>query len=159
MDMNARTYIQREDTAVPGSLADFCSSLSVPTATPVKRPTTERGERAWCCPVHEPVPLRAVTAAGPGLALGPIDVGWPVVELHRVDFGVDDIHAVALAEALKGVLDKPGWYADFHNEREIFVVFPGRVFRYPRGDMASRSEAQAYGRELGIPEPQLDWAD
>lgn len=76
-----------------------------------------------------------------------------------LDFGVDDIHAVALAEALKGVLDKPGRYADFHNEREIFVVFPGRVFRYPRGDMASRSEAQAYGRELGIPEPQLDWAD
>jgi hypothetical protein len=76
-----------------------------------------------------------------------------------LDFGVDDIHAVALAEALKGVLDKPGWYADFHNEREIFVVFPGRIFRYPRGDKASRSEAQAHGRELGVPEPQLDWAD
>jgi hypothetical protein len=76
-----------------------------------------------------------------------------------LDFGVDDIHAVALAEALKGALDKPGWYADFHNEREIFVVFPGRVFRYPRGDKAGRSEAQAYGRGLGVPEPQLDWAD
>jgi hypothetical protein len=79
---------------------------------------------------------------------------WTILE-----FGVDDIHIVALAEALQGLLDKPGWYADFHNEREIFVVFPGRVFRYPRGDGASRSEAQAYGRQLGIPEPQLDWTN
>jgi hypothetical protein len=79
---------------------------------------------------------------------------WTILE-----FEVDDNYTVALAEALKGVLDKPGWYADFHNEREIFVVFPGRVFRYPRGDKASRSEAQAYGRKLGVPEPQLDWAD
>jgi hypothetical protein len=36
-------------------------------------------------------------------------------------------------------------------------VFPGRVFRYPRGDAAAREEAKAFGRELGIPEPQLDW--
>jgi hypothetical protein len=78
---------------------------------------------------------------------------WTILE-----FEVNDIHAVALAEVLTGVLDKPGWYADFHNEREIFVVFPGRVFRYSRGDKAGRSEAQAYGRELGVPEPQLDWA-
>jgi hypothetical protein len=83
----------------------------------------------------------------------------PTLGVDDPGFGVDDIHAVALAEALKGVLDKPGWYADFHNEREIFVVFPGRVFRYSRGDKAGRSEAQAYGRGLGVPEPQLDWAD
>jgi hypothetical protein len=79
---------------------------------------------------------------------------WTVLE-----FEVDDIHTVALAEVLTGVLDKSGWYADFHNEREIFVVFPGRFFQYPRGDKARRSEAQAYGRELGIPELQLDWTD
>jgi hypothetical protein len=79
---------------------------------------------------------------------------WTVLE-----FEVDDIHVMALAEALTGALDKPGWYADFHNEREVFVVFPGRAFRYPRGDKASRAEAQAYARELGIPEPQLDWTD
>jgi hypothetical protein len=36
-------------------------------------------------------------------------------------------------------------------------VFPGRVFRYPRGDQASRAQAQAYGRQLAIPEPHLDW--
>ena len=49
------------------------------------------------------------------------------------------------------MLAKRGWYADFHNERELFVIFPQRVFRYQRGDAESRLEAEAYGRQLGIP--------
>ncbi|WP_232828218.1 hypothetical protein [Kribbella monticola] len=76
-----------------------------------------------------------------------------------VEFEVDGSHAQPLATALAGLLDQPGWYADFHNEREIFVVFPERVFRYPRGDAAGRAAAQEHGRSLAIPEPQLDWAD
>jgi hypothetical protein len=74
-------------------------------------------------------------------------------------FAVEDQHVEALAEKLQDVLDKPGWYADFHNADEIFVVFPGKVFRYPRGDQAARAEAQEHGRALAIPEPQLDWVD
>jgi hypothetical protein len=58
---------------------------------------------------------------------------------------------------LSRVLDSPGWYADFHDEHEIFVVFPGRVFRYRRGDDAARAEAQEFGRGLAIPAAQLDW--
>lgn len=63
-----------------------------------------------------------------------------------------------LAEVLADVLDAPGWYVDFRDERETFVVFPGRVFRYPRGDDAAREEAKEFGRGLRIPEAQLDWA-
>ncbi len=88
----------------------------------------------------------------------------PRVTRHRIlsvasSSVFEDSHAVALAEALEEILEQPGWYADFHNDEEIFVVFPRKIFRYPRGDEAQRSEAQAHGRELGIPEPQLDWAD
>jgi hypothetical protein len=36
--------------------------------------------------------------------------------------------------AFAEVLDQPGWYADFHSPAESFVVFPGRIFRYPRGE-------------------------
>lgn len=79
---------------------------------------------------------------------------WSVLE-----FEVEDWHTETLARELAGCLDSPGWYADFHNAKEIFVVFPDRVFRYPRGDAAARAEAQAFGRELGIPEPQLDWTE
>ncbi|TCO48495.1 hypothetical protein EV646_104317 [Kribbella antiqua] len=77
---------------------------------------------------------------------------WSVLE-----FGVDDSRAEDLAKTLSEALDAPGWYADFHNDDEIFVVFPGRVFRYARGDSGARAEAQEFGRTLKIPEPQLDW--
>ncbi|MFK4086542.1 hypothetical protein ACI2LF_20705 [Kribbella sp. NPDC020789] len=76
-----------------------------------------------------------------------------------LEFEVDDHHATALAEALAETLDQPGWYADFHNDHENFVVFPHRTFRYPRDDQSARAEAQAHGRSLAIPEPQLDWTD
>jgi hypothetical protein len=74
-----------------------------------------------------------------------------------LDFEVEESAAQELAEAFAGSLDEPGWYVDFRSPAESFVVFPGRIFRYPRGDQAGRAEAQAYGRQLAIPEPQLDW--
>ncbi len=76
-----------------------------------------------------------------------------------LDFEADEAGARELAEAFAGVLDdKPvPWYVNFQSPAESFVVWPGRIFRYPRGDPAGRADAQAYGRQLGIPEPQLDW--
>ena len=72
-------------------------------------------------------------------------------------FDVDDAKAAAFAEALAGVLDEPGWYADLHTVDESFVVFAGRVFRYPLGDRAGRDAAEAHAREHGVPESQIDW--
>ena len=72
-------------------------------------------------------------------------------------FDVADAKAPAFAEALAGVLDEPGWYADLHTVNESFVVFAGRVFRYPMGDQVGRAGAEAHAREHGVPEPQIDW--
>ena len=55
------------------------------------------------------------------------------------------------------VLDRPGWYVNFQSRAESFIVFPGKIFRYPRGDAAGRAAAQAHGRRLGIRDPRLDW--
>jgi len=74
-----------------------------------------------------------------------------------LDFEADEAGPRELAEAFPGVFDQPGWYVDFHSPTDSFVVFPGRIFLYPRGDEAGRADAQAYGRQLAIPEPQLDW--
>jgi hypothetical protein len=38
------------------------------------------------------------------------------------------------------------------------AVEGNRVFRYRRGDDAAREQAQEFGRNLSIPEAQLDWA-
>ena len=64
-----------------------------------------------------------------------------------------------LASELAGRLLSPGWYANWNSDTEATVVFPGKIFRYPRGDQAGREEAQAHGRSVGVPEPQLDWTD
>jgi hypothetical protein len=77
---------------------------------------------------------------------------WTLIEFEAAETDADP-----LAKALAGTLDRPGWYADFRSARETFVVFPDRVFRYPRGDDARREEAKAHGRMLGIPDSQLDW--
>ena len=74
-----------------------------------------------------------------------------------LDFEAEETQAEELARTFADVLDQPGWYVNFESPAENFVVFPGRIFRYPRGDVAGRAAAQAHGRRLAIPEPQLDW--
>jgi hypothetical protein len=74
-----------------------------------------------------------------------------------LDFEANDSDAAILAEAVAGVLDRPGWHANFQSPAESFVVFPAKIFRYPRGDAPGPAAAQAHGRQLAIPEQQLDW--
>ena len=74
-----------------------------------------------------------------------------------LDFESGESDARELAEAFAEVLDHSGWYVNFQSPAESFIVFPGKIFRYPRGDAAGRAAAQAHGRRLGIPDPQLDW--
>jgi hypothetical protein len=77
-----------------------------------------------------------------------------------IGFEFDDELATSVADALADVLDgEGGWYCNFSTARESWVVFRGQVFRYPIGDPAGRAEAQAYGRSIGVPEPQLDWGE
>jgi len=78
----------------------------------------------------------------------------------HIIFEADDDAAEPLAAALAAcLLPDGGWYCDFSTAAEKFVVYADRVFRYRRGDAAGRDEAAAYGRSVGVPEPQLDWAD
>jgi hypothetical protein len=89
-------------------------------------------------------------------AAGDTAVGQPELWTF-IEFEADEAVAGALAAAFSEVLDRPGWYVDFRTPTETFVVFAGRIFRYPRGDASGRAEAAAYGRAVGVPEDQLDW--
>jgi hypothetical protein len=79
---------------------------------------------------------------------------WTLIEFEA-PAGIGGALAAELADSLLS----PGWYANWNSDTEATVVFPGTVFRYPRGDQAGRAEAQAHGRSVGVPEPQLDWTD
>jgi hypothetical protein len=65
---------------------------------------------------------------------GDVSAGQP--ELWTlIEFEAEEPDAEVLAGALATVLDaQHGWYADFRTPDETFVVYSGRVFRYPRGD-------------------------
>jgi hypothetical protein len=76
-----------------------------------------------------------------------------------IEFEAPADNSDALATDLAEVLLLPGWYANWSSGTEATIVFPGRIFRYLRGDKAGREEAQEFGRQCGVPEPQLDWAD
>jgi len=74
-----------------------------------------------------------------------------------IHFEFPEDRSESVANALADVLDTPGWYTNFDTLDDKVVIFPGRVFRYPRGDEAAHAEAEAYAMSLGIPAPQLDW--
>jgi hypothetical protein len=103
-----------------------------------------------------PLDVVKVMRVGPltGLAPGQPDV-WTFVE-----FTVPDESAPVLADALAGALDPVlGWYCDFRTDTETFVVFAGRVFRYPRGDVLGRDAAATHARSIGVPPAQIDWPE
>ena len=83
---------------------------------------------------------------------------WAAELWTLIEFEAEEPDAGLLAGALAKVLDRQyGWYTDFRTPDETFVVYSGRVFRYPRGDSPGRAEARAYGRSVGVPDHQLDW--
>jgi hypothetical protein len=97
--------------------------------------------------------VRKISRFRPGdTTAGQPDI-WTLLEFEADEAGADE-----LARAFAAVLDdQPSWYVNFQSPATSFVVFPGRIFRYPRGDKAGRADAEAYGRQLAIPESQLDW--
>lgn len=91
--------------------------------------------------------------------VGDVAAGQPLTWTF-VEFEVDDHVVAALAAALSRSIDLSGsWYCDFRTDEETFVVFAGRVFRYPRGEVEGRAEAESYGRSVGVPAVQLDWRE
>ncbi len=84
---------------------------------------------------------------------------WQPPVWTAIEFEAPEASASGLAGDLSACLLERGWYANWNSDAEATVVFPGKVFRYRRGDLAGRQEAQEHGRRCGVPEPQLDWTD
>src|SRR6266851_6873381 len=70
---------------------------------------------------------------------------WTLVWFEAAETDADPL-AAALSDALQG---DGGWYADFHSDSEVIVVFSGRIFRYRRGDKRERATVEDYARSVG----------
>ncbi|AEH10260.1 MULTISPECIES: hypothetical protein [Protofrankia] len=100
--------------------------------------------------------IRRITRADVSAsAAGDQPTTWTIIDFVSPD-GDTAVVADALAASLR---TEGGWYADFTDADNRFVIYAGRIFRYRRGDQAGRAEAVAYGRSMGVPEHQLDWRD
>jgi len=75
-----------------------------------------------------------------------------------ISFEVEENQADLLVKALSESL-KPRWFIDASTDTTVYVIFPGKVFKYPKGDGAQRELARQYGISLDIPERQLDWSE
>jgi hypothetical protein len=90
--------------------------------------------------------------------VGNVDAGQPLV-WTLIEFEAADADAERLATELSRSLTAGPWYCDCRTPDETFVVFAGHIFRYRRGDRVGRAEAEKYGRDVGVPESQLDWPE
>jgi hypothetical protein len=108
------------------------------------------------------VPLEGVTLDVSTVSredVGDVGAGQPLTWTF-IEFSIEDQVLTDLVEALSRSLNPAGgWYCDFRTGEETFVVFARKAFRYPRGDVRGRAEAEAYGRSVGVPEAQLDWPE
>lgn len=93
------------------------------------------------------------------VAVGEAAEGQPTA-WTLIEFEADEAGAEVLAGQLAAALDPAGaWYIDFHTRDETFIVFAGKVSRYPRGNVDGRRQAAAYAVSIGVPRSQLDWRD
>ena len=76
--------------------------------------------------------------------------------LHSVE--IPDKNADDVAKEISTALDSEhGWYADFKNDVDHYIIFKGKVFFIDRTSKEQYDEARRYGIRLGIPEYQVDF--
>ena len=85
-------------------------------------------------------------------------VAWQPSTWTAVSFEADEAQAEALAEQMSRAL-KARWYINASTASLVYVIFQGKVFNYPKGDLAQRQAVQAYARQAGVPDSQLDWGE
>jgi len=104
--------------------------------------------------VFEPVPLTDIrlsrtTITDPAPSQPAV---WTLLE-----FEAESSHAETLSSHLSSGLASPGWYASFDSDGEVWVIFPGQVFRYDRTDASAHDEVSRYAHAAGVPDDQCDW--
>lgn len=80
-------------------------------------------------------------------------------EWHVAWFEVEDSLVEKFSQKLSEVLHKGKWYVDLTSETEKLIVFPGKTYRYQKGDKLERAKAEQFGLAVGIPKSQLDWKE
>ena len=79
---------------------------------------------------------------------------WNVAWFEIVDEVIDE-----MVEKLCQSLDVGKWFLEISNEQTMYIIFKEKVFKYQKGYLAGRKQAEDYARSIGIPEQQLAWKE
>jgi hypothetical protein len=72
-------------------------------------------------------------------------------------FETEEKQSDAIADKLSKALKAQGWYINASTETHVYVIFPGKIFKYPKGDIIAQGGAARYALSVGVPADQLDW--
>jgi hypothetical protein len=78
---------------------------------------------------------------------------------HVVWFEIPDEKIGEMARRLSTALEQGKWFLEVSDDSTMVVVFPGKVFTYPKGDTEGRQSATEFGRSIGIPDHQMVWKE
>jgi hypothetical protein len=85
-------------------------------------------------------------------------VDWQPERWTAISFEGESDRADEVAEAMSRAI-KSAWYANFSTETHVYVTFEDRIFKYVKGDVKARAEAQAHAISVGVPESQVGWGE
>ena len=80
------------------------------------------------------------------------DGSW---EIYGVEIEDDQLENT-IREIQENMKDEENWYAHLYNEEKLIVIFKNRVFKTNK-DKDSLKKIIDYGKQLNIPEEQLDF--
>lgn len=76
--------------------------------------------------------------------------------LHTVIIPAPQVLEIA-SELSKNLDPEHSWYTNFDNGEDYFVIFRNAIFTWRKDDQDAIERVKRYGRQLGIPEYQLDF--
>lgn len=78
---------------------------------------------------------------------------------HKVEIPEDK--ADEIAKDISKALDSKhssSWYTDFKNDKFHYIIFRNKIFKVDRSKKEQYTKVKEYGKKIGIPESQLDFA-
>jgi hypothetical protein len=80
--------------------------------------------------------------------------------LHRVEIPEEEIDIYNQKISLALESERTTWYADFHNQKIHYIIFPKKIFAVDlQKSKPNYKPVKEYGLKMGIPSYQLDFSE
>jgi hypothetical protein len=81
-----------------------------------------------------------------------LKIRWTVISFEVESADADDI-----AHIFVSTVRRPDWFLRLESDDGMVMIFPQKVFKFPKGDVKARTEAVEYARSIKLPELLSAW--